>query len=505
MIIASLTLCLFPFPADARIASDCVASYRDANTDDPEFEAKLAAAGKDVAKLLTLATGYSTAGQDADAKKVYRKILEIDPSQEAAHKALGHQFYDKKWFDSFAELAKYKREEASKMKAKGLVRFKDEWVSEADLPFLNMGWVKDANGEFVNPVEVARAKEAADHKAAGDTFRPDDNSWVVPGELANLKAVQWKCGKEWVDLAKANEFHSKPENAWELIGEHFTVTTTCDWEAGNWARWYADKSYPELVRIFGVEPKTKPEFIVLNGLTQYNQAAGGNPPTLPESEGFSSLHGAYFADQMFDLSTQPPQYQGAGVSFWDRKDEKLKGWGPYWLRWAAGQSFVDAIDPSWGFVGEVVASAASRGPRPEPLSFWAEKKIPRWFRYGAASYIERYMKNPEAAEGKSPWDLRDFAFGEIKKTGGLQKLEDVFAFKLDIAKPDESTRLYHESGLVVAYLMDGAEGDKKVKAAHEAFKAALKSGVRKDIATAVAALQKELAGNEREIKKFAGL
>ena len=42
--------------------------------------------------------------------------------------------------------------------------------------------------------------------------------------------------------------------AWELAREHFLVITTCEWDAGNAARWFAEKSYPELVRIFGVEP-----------------------------------------------------------------------------------------------------------------------------------------------------------------------------------------------------------------------------------------------------------
>src|SRR5689334_10049461 len=142
-------------------------------------------------------------------------------------------------------------------------------------------------------------------------------------------------------------------------------------------------------------PKHKPYFVVLNSLAQYNQAAGGQPPVFQESEGFSSLHGAYFADQTIDGSQKPPQYAGTGVSFWDRKDAKLKEWGPYWLRWAAGQSFVDAIDPSWSFIGDVILSASGGGPRPEAPEFWNEKKIPRWLRYGAASYVERYMKSPD--------------------------------------------------------------------------------------------------------------
>ena len=505
MLTAVLILCTVPVPVRACGPAGFVAACEDVAGDDPALEAKLAAAGKDLAKLLELANGYSTAGQDADAKRVYRKILEIDPSHAAAHKALNHQLYDKKWFESFAELAKYKREEAARMKTKGLARWKDDWVPEGDVPFLSMGWSKDERGGWANPVDVARDKQVAEWKAAGYQFRADDNSWIGPDDFERWKALQWKCGDEWVDMAKANEYHSKPETAWELEGEHFTARVTSDWDGANLARWHADKSFAELVRIFGLQPAKKPRFIVLNSLAQFNQAAGATTPLLPESEGFSSFYGAYFADLVFDVSKKPAQYGGAGVSFWDRKDDKLKVWGPHWLRWAAGQSFVDAIDPSWGFVGEWVASEAAGGARPEPVTFWSEKKIPRWLRYGAASYVERYMRNPEAAAGTNPWDLRAFAFGEIKKAGGLHKLDEVFAFALDSSKIENSARLYHEAGLLVSFLLDGAAGDKKLAADHEAFKAALKSGARKVVADAGLALQKDLVAREREIKVFAGL
>jgi hypothetical protein len=470
----------------------------------PELDAKIAAAGRDVAKLVELAKGYTAAGQDAAAKKVYKKVLEVDADHEAARKALGHQLYDKKWFESFAELAKYKREEATQMKAKGLVRVKDAWVSEADAPFLIMGWVKDEHGQWAHPSKLARAKQVAEWQAAGHQFRADDNSWIAPADLEKWTALLFKCGDEWLAIEKANEYHAKIEHPWELEGEHYTVWTTCDWEGGNAARWYADKAYPELVRLFGIAPARKPHFIVLSSLAQYNELSGGNPPLLPESEGISSLHGAYFADLAFDDSFQPPLYIGAGVCFWDRKDAKLKGWGPYWVRWASAQSFVDAIDPSWTTVAERFGAGAGGGP-PAAAPFWAEKKIPRWLRYGAASYVERYAKDPEAAEGADPWGLRQFAFGELKKAGGMRKIDDVFAFVLDINKLDDSGRLYHEAGLVVSFLLDGAPGDKKLAEKHQAFQTALKSGSKKDVAAAADALQKELAANEANIKKFAGL
>ncbi len=470
---------------------------------DADVDAKIAAAGKDVSKLLELAGSLNTAQPEA-AAKVYKRVLEIDSSNEAAHKGLRHQLYDKKWFESFAELSKYKREEAAKMKEKGLARFKDDWVPEADLPFLQMGWTQGRKGDWQNPVEVARVKQWTDFDAQGYKFRADDSSWIAPDDFPKWEALQWKCGNDWVDMAKANDFHAKPEQAWKLAGEHFDVETTVDWDGANQARWHAEKAYPELVRVFGVEPTRRLHLVVVNGLAQYNQVAGNNP-LLPESEGYSSLHGAYFADLYFDPTAKPPQFLGCGVSYWARKDPKDGSWGPLWARWAAAQSFVDAIDPSWNAVGEKLASGGAMEDAAFIASFWTEKRVPKWLRYGAASYVERFMKDPTVAEGADPWGVRTFAFGKLKKDGGLRKLEDVFAFALNINDIPGSTRLYDEAGVLVSYLMDGSNGDKGIAAKHEAFKNALASGKAADAKAAATALQAELLKHEADIRKFSGL
>ncbi|MCY2959146.1 MAG: hypothetical protein NTY35_03190 [Planctomycetota bacterium] len=499
--IVALTLCLLPWPTALSASVPAPVSIA---AQDPALDAKIAAAGKDVAKLLELAASFVGGPMQASADKVYKRVIELEPDNEVARKALRHQSYDGKWFESFAELAKYKREEAARMKAKGLARFKEEWVPEGDVPFLTMGWTKDAQKGWIDPSEAALAKQVDEWKAAGYQFRADDNSWIAPEDFEKWTALQWKCGQEWVDLAKANEYHSKIETSWELMGEHYEVWATCDWEGANLARWHADKTHAELVRIFGTEPAKKQHLVVLNSLTQYNQAAG-NQPILIETEGISSLHGSYFADGFFDNNAKPPQYLGCGVSYWDRKDPKLAVWGPYWLRFAAAQSFVEGIDPSWAAVAQWIADGGRGDLATYSGAFWTEKKIPRWLRYGAASYVERFMKNPEAAEGADPWTLRTFAFGEIKKAGGLHKLDDVFAFKLDIKDIPNSSRLYHEAGLLVAYMLDGAGADKELPELHKALQAALKTGVKADITTTATALQKALAKREREIKKFAGL
>jgi hypothetical protein len=501
-----LSVLLQPAPIPTVLAP-CVLQEEGAESD---AAARIAAAGNDVDKLMELGKALADEGKRDDSKTAYNKVLELQPDHEAAHKALRHHFYDNQWFESYAALSKYRREEAAAMEAKGLKKWKDEWVPIADIPFLNMNWEKGADGEWFNPVDVARAEQVAKWKEAGYEFRADDSTWVAPGDFDKWKEKLFQCGEEWLDLDKANEFHAQIGQWWKLEGEYFSTWTTCAWDGGNWARWYADKTYPDLVRIFGVQPAKKPHFVVLNSLDQYNKFAGGDQALqLPaaESEGFSSLHGAFFADVLFDPTVQPFQYVGCGVAYWDRGDDTLRAWGPYWLRFAAAQSYCEAIDPSWNAVGETIAGALSGGGgQPNSGAFWAEKRIPRWLRYGASSYVERYAKNPEAQDGGNPWDNREFAFGQVKAGGGLRKLEDVFAFGLDLADLEGSTRLYHEAGLVVAFLLDGAEGDGELKARHGAFKQALKSGKKDEaLSAAIEGLQAALAQREDDIKAFAGL
>jgi hypothetical protein len=499
--IAALFLTVLPIPVSLPAPSFFPAQ----EAGDAEVEAQITAAGSDVARLLELAKTFSSGGKDDVAKKVYKKIVELDPNHAEARKALRHHNYDGKWFESYAELSKYRREETAKMKEKGLARWKDQWVAEADVPFLNLGWVKDASGKWSDPAEAAQQKQVEEWKSKGYVYAPDVCAWISPEDKPKADSGLVKCGEEWLDLAKANEYHAQIGQWWQLEGEHFMVWATTDWQGANSARWYADQVYPDLVRLFGLQPTKKPHFVVLNSLDQYNQAAG-QQPGLGESEGFSSLHGAYFADTFFfpDPLTQALRYYGCGVSYWDRKDEKLKAWGPYYVRWAAAQSYVEAIDPSWMAVSELIA-AVNSGSQPTANTFWTEKRIPRWLRYGAAAYVERFMKDPEATEGSNPWALREFAFGQIKQGGSLRKLEDIFAFNLSLDDLEGSSRLYHEAGLLVSFLLDGADGDKKLRERHAAFKAALKGANPKDLKGAVEDLQKEIAKNEKDIKKFAGL
>ena len=497
--IAAILLCILASPTGAYHSVPVTVLQ-----DDAEVESAIQAAGENIAKLMKLATRYSDTSNSAAADKVYRRVIELDPDHKAARTGLRHQHYDDQWFESFVALAKYKRKEAARMKSKGLALHSDQWVPIDDIPFLKMGWDKDTSGVWVDPVEAARAKEVAVLESEGCQFRADDNSWVAPDEFENWTNLLWKCGDDWLGLEEADKYHSKVGQQWELMGEHFVTWTTAAWGTGNLARWHADQTHAHLLKIFGVEPKDKPHFFVVPSLAAYNDAAGG-ASTHPDSEGYSSLHGAYYSDICFDTEVEPQRFIGMGVSYWDRSDEALGPWGPFWARWAAAQSYMDAIDRSWHTIGDWV----SDGPRGNQAvfgpAFWKEKRIPRWLRYGSASYVERYLPNPEAAADADPWGLRAFAFAELKKTGGLRPLAEVFAFGLTQDDLPGSSRLYHEAGLLVAFIMDGAADDAALGEAHQAFKTALTSGSKEEALSAVKTLEAALLTKDKEIRAFAGL
>ncbi len=461
-----------------------------------EVAQKIAEAGSDVAKLLELAKSYQTAENEEAAKQVFNHILELDPNHEEAHKALRHHSYDGKWFKSYAELSKYRSEETKKMKAKGLARLGEEWVPIADLPYLKMGWVKEGEN-WVHPAKTARAQDESEKVAAGWKLQ-NDLVWVSPEDQARWQEGLWKCGDQWLAKEAANQFHSELGKWWTWPGEHFVAYSTCDMDAVAWINWYADKTYASLVRLFGIEPDEKPIVVVLKSLDQYNQfAAGSQAAQLPPAEidGLSSLHHAFFAEAFVDPTVMPPEYKGCGAAFWDKSSPQLDPWGHFAIRHAAGLSYAEAIDRSWVAVSELLSGG---GGQASTAPFWSEKKIPRWLHFGAASYVELYMKNEEPQE--NPWGWREWAIGELKKGGSLDDLDKIFAFPLDLNQIEASRRLIQEAGLVVSFILDGE--CKSVVQAHRALLDCLRSS--KGVPEAVLELQEVIKQHQREFEQFAG-
>ncbi len=470
--------------------------------DADEYDTKLAEAGEDVDKLWELQKWCKEQGRNSDARKVLKKIVSIDGENEAARKALGHHFYDGKWFSSRTELSVYRRAEEKRMRdEKGLIRMGDEWVPIAEAPFRRMGWAKDEEtGRYLSPGRTALKVQEAKYREEG--YQQQDLNWVHPDDFDKWREGLWKCGEEWKTAEEADAYHANIATAWRIPSEkrHFVLMSTCKREAAWLAAWWADQTYSDLVRLYGVKPHEAPTVVVVNGVDQYNTVAAGSqelgiPPS--ENSGWSSIHHAFFGEMLFDATSGSPEYNGSGVCYYDENDPKLKPWGQHAVRHAAALSYAEKIDPSWDAISRMVSNAGSGG-QAALGNFWEEKKIPMWMRYGGASFVERYFHDPYA-ENKD-WATQ-WPPGLHKEAGGPRPLKDVFATGLDAADMPGSSKWLNETGLVVSFILNGRNAD--VSAAHGAFKQALKSGG--DTEAAVEALQEALLKHEGEPRKYAGM
>ena len=264
--------------------------------------------------------------------------------------------------------------------------------------------------------------------------------------------------------------------------------------------WWADQTYADLLRAVGLLPDgaEPPTVVVLRNIPQYNAFAAGDPASqrpATEGSGTSSVYYAYTADSWVDPSTG--DFRGAGVCYWDAADPALAPFGQHAVRHAAAQAYLEAVDPSWDAV-----SALATSPPGTPVdqgSFWGEKRLPAWFRFGVAAYADRYFEDREAAEGTDPWWARTWAISNLEAQGGLSDLEEVLAFELDPNEPERSSRLVSEAGLVLSFILDG--DCRPVQEQHAAVKLALREDG--DVAAAFEALEKALLKNEKKLRRYA--
>ncbi len=464
----------------------------------PDLDADLAAAGDDVGRLSAILETCRESEDDDGLQRAAHRILELDASHEGAHRALGHHLYAERWFETYTELSAYRREEERRMlEEHGLVRFGDDWIAREHLPFVRMGWSRDEAGTWRSPAALEDARLAQERTAEG--WQQQDLTWVHPDDFDKWRDGLWKCGEEWLDQERADAWHAQLDRDWRIPSERFVAQGTIDRESLRWAGWWADQTYADLVRIYGLQPSSPPRFVVLRDLDQYNTfaAGGGTSGRAPaESEGFSSVHYAFFADALFDGARR--EYSGCGVAYWDTDDESLAPFGQHAVRHAAAQSYAESIDPSWEAVSQVLEAPG------RPLSapaFWNEKRIPRWLRYGAASYVERYFHDPNVGDEGNPWWAREWALANLRDQTEPLDLDAVFAFALDPADPGASGRKIHTAGLLVAFMLDG--NCAPVIERHQAFKAALRSD--EDTGDAARALEASLREHEEALRRFANL
>jgi hypothetical protein len=459
---------------------------------DVEYEKRKTEAGDDPTKLWKLYEWCRDSKREKEGKLILKKIIKVDPNHKDANVALGNLFYDGKWFANQKKIDEYKVEaEAAAKKAQGLVQWKDQWVPAEDVPFLDKGLVRDPSGNWVDPVRAAKLAEG---------WIEQDLEWIAPAEKENVEKGLWKCGDAWLPIAEADTFHAEIEHWWRIPFLRFHVYTTCERDVAiQKVKPQLENAYDDLARAYGQKPEAPIVVIVFRDKDQYSNFAAGDEDAYrngTDALGLSSIHHAYFAEAAYDAEDLD-HVLGVGVGYWDVSSKDGNSWGVHSVRHALGQSFAEALDPSPKTIQKDAKTPLKNGFWP---SFYAEKLIPKWFRYGAAAYAERYFTD---SGQKDPQWARKWSISNIQSRGGLRQLKQVIDFNLTVEGDKDSEKLINEAGLVVAFALDGgnaAVGEKLKK-----FQEALLTKDKKAVDDAAKAFEAEILKHEADLKKFAGL
>lgn len=130
--------------------------------------------------------------------------------------------------------------------------------------------------------------------------------------------------------------------------------------------------------------------------------------------------------------------------------------------------------------------------------------MPLWFRYGGATYAERYFNDSLVKSGENTHWAKDWSVQNIPARGGLRPLEDLFAFNLTPEGGPDSEKMINEIGLVTAFIVDG--NCAPVVEKHIALQAALEDGKDAEaVGDAAMALPAAVIAHETELRKFAGI
>ena len=474
---------------EARVAPGAGAATQDPVADPKaEYEKRKKEAEGNVDKLWKLVEWCEAYGMKSEQRSSLRAILKLEPENRKAHEALGHIEYDGKWHDTEKKLEEYKKKKLEEeAKATGKAIYKGQLVDPADLPYLQKGMTKDASGKWV---------DLETQKKLAEGWILQDLTWVPPAEAPNIGKGLWKCGDKWLSLEEANAYHAEVSNWWVIPSERFVLYTTCPRAVAEKALAQCESAYRELLRAYGSTPAQAVPVVVLNSRDQYGLFArgeAGNP--VPEALGRSSVHGAFMGEALGSFVSAGSSMPG--VAYWDESSDTEKRFGPMYVRHAAGQSFAEALDPSTKAVAKLLKGETGNA---YGESFWSEKQIPAWFRYGAAAYAERYLINSTVAAGGNPNETREWSVTNITNKGGLDPFDRIFKLEIGVDNSN-SGKLINQAGLMVAFALDGKCADVTTKLG--AFKDALKHN--KDISKAAQALADEIKKNEAKLRAFAGL
>jgi len=422
-----------------------------------------------------------------------RKVLRLDPDNDAAHAALGHVRDGERWFSSAEALERYQRsQDPETAAAKGYVEHKSVWMHPDERALASKGWEKDPEtGLWLTP---------SDRKRLAEGWVRQDLEWIPPEQAAKVDDGLWFVDGEWLELEAANRRHSRVDSMWRIPSARVLLHSTADRDVSLRAMHHMDRAVDDLRRVFVAEPVLPLPVALLRSEEQYDRFAFGDPDgsRAPTHAGrLHVIHSAFFAESWFPRVDGKLQFAGMGVCYWDALVPYGDLYGVHSARLAVGLSYVDALDPS----PKAVRAALKDGPDGDHYeAYGAEKRLPAWLRCGGAVYAERYFRDTSVDEGGDPWWARSWSLENLRARGGLRDLDEVFAFRLDPEDREDGLRRLIEAGLVVSFIVDG--GCEPVSEAHSELGRALVSGRLHP--NHVEALEGAVLAHEAELRAYAG-
>ena len=325
-----------------------------------------------------------------------------------------------------------------------------------------------------------------------------DHEYLTPAEQDRFDRGQFRCGDDWFDEGDANDYHSRLLRWWKIPRERFVAFSTCSRETTQAALRWMESTQADLLQLYGRAPELPCTVILCRSVEQYNAFATTEPAPgyiPPEAVGFSAFQHAFLCEQWLDVDAAL-EHPGAACAYWDAGTAAGNSWGPLAVRHAAALAFVEGLDPSLETLRAYRADP--RAPF-DSASFWKEKRVPRWLRYGGASYCERFFEDT-GTELSDPLWARRWSLDELNALGGLGDIDEVFACELDQNEVARSRLLLLRAGALVAFVLDGENA--AVAEKHAAFRAAVTAGVNP--APAIAALEHELRAQRAALRDFTG-
>ena len=458
-----------------------------------EFKARYAAAKGDLEALWELHEWCDAFGLESEDKRVLRAILKLDDSDRKAHEGLGHIEHEGNWFKDQKELSKHLAKAAEKEgRAKGFVKFKDQWVDPKHLPFLEKGLVLSPDGEWITAELQQRIENG---------WKRQDLDWVSPEEFSKLDEGLWKVGEQWLSLEEANEHHAKLGSWWKIPGETFELWTTLPRDKAEEALAVMERSVFDLKKFYGRLPESRARVVLLDSINQYNELGSGNfEATETESQGLSSAYTGYFADIWWDV--EKGEFLRAAVAYWDTSSDASNRFGIHAARFAAGMALTEALDPSPKF--EAKFAKKLRGEQPEYKSadlrsFWSEKKLPNFLRYGVPVWNERFFVDRSATgNGADPFWARKWSISNINRRGGTDSISKILSLGGENQAQDIG-KLFIETGLLVSFIVNGNHAE--VTAAYDVWRKAFNG--EGDLEKATEALRGALLNAEEAIWNYA--